>query len=148
MSNSARKNRTVGEIVNLMSVDIQRFQDITTFIMLFWSAPLQVSLSIYFLWRLLGIAVIAGLFILIALVPLNSWLSVKMRNYQVWRASLMAVTSACLGGADEVQGRARQNDVRNTERHEGAKALCLGREHAESGTWLLSLTKPYFGTWL
>lgn len=73
----------MGEIVNLMSVDIQRLQDITTFIMLFWSAPLQVSLSIYFLYRLLGVAVVAGLFILIALVPVNSWLSVKMRNYQV-----------------------------------------------------------------
>uniref|UniRef100_A0A915BDK8 ABC-type glutathione-S-conjugate transporter n=1 Tax=Parascaris univalens TaxID=6257 RepID=A0A915BDK8_PARUN len=83
LSNSARKNRTVGEIVNLMSVDIQRFQEMTSFIMLFWSAPLQVILSIYFLWRLLGISVIAGLFILIAMIPFNSWISVKMRNCQV-----------------------------------------------------------------
>ncbi|VDK43346.1 unnamed protein product [Anisakis simplex] len=83
LSNSARKNRTIGEIVNLMSVDIQRFQDMTSFVMLFWSAPLQVILSIYFLWRLLGISVIAGLFILIAMIPFNSWISVKMRNCQV-----------------------------------------------------------------
>uniref|UniRef100_A0A914S1R2 ABC transmembrane type-1 domain-containing protein n=1 Tax=Parascaris equorum TaxID=6256 RepID=A0A914S1R2_PAREQ len=65
-----------------MSVDIQRFQEMTSFIMLFWSAPLQVILSIYFLWRLLGISVIAGLFILIAMIPFNSWISVKMRNCQ------------------------------------------------------------------
>lgn len=45
LSNTARKSRTVGEIVNLMSVDVQRFQDIASFIMLFWSAPFQVSLS-------------------------------------------------------------------------------------------------------
>ncbi|KAK6061915.1 ABC transporter transmembrane region, partial [Cooperia oncophora] len=43
LSNNARKNRTTGEIVNLMSVDIQRLQDMTTFVMLFWSAPLQVK---------------------------------------------------------------------------------------------------------
>ncbi|KIH68441.1 hypothetical protein ANCDUO_01226 [Ancylostoma duodenale] len=43
LSNNARKNRTTGEIVNLMSVDIQRLQDMTTFVMLFWSAPLQVT---------------------------------------------------------------------------------------------------------
>ncbi|PIO54695.1 hypothetical protein TELCIR_23935, partial [Teladorsagia circumcincta] len=61
LSNNARKNRTTGEIVNLMSVDIQRLQDMTTFVMLFWSAPLQVILSIVFLWRILGVAVIAGL---------------------------------------------------------------------------------------
>jgi hypothetical protein len=42
LSNASRKDRTVGEIVNLMSVDVQRFQDITNFAMLFISAPFQV----------------------------------------------------------------------------------------------------------
>ncbi|KAK0397409.1 hypothetical protein QR680_002116 [Steinernema hermaphroditum] len=83
LSNNARKNRTVGEIVNLMSVDIQRFQDMTNFVMLFWSAPLQVILSIVFLTQLLGVAVIAGLVVLIAMVPVNSYISVKIRNCQV-----------------------------------------------------------------
>ncbi|EYC24578.1 hypothetical protein Y032_0013g1981 [Ancylostoma ceylanicum] len=83
LSNNARKNRTTGEIVNLMSVDIQRLQDMTTFVMLFWSAPLQVLLSIVFLWRILGVAVIAGLMILVAMVPFNSYISVKMRDCQV-----------------------------------------------------------------
>ena len=45
LSNASRKNRTVGEIVNLMAVDVQRFQDITTFGMLFISAPFQVALD-------------------------------------------------------------------------------------------------------
>ena len=44
LSNTARKNRTIGEIVNLMSIDVQRFQDMCSFVMLFWSAPLQVQL--------------------------------------------------------------------------------------------------------
>ncbi|CAJ0955155.1 unnamed protein product, partial [Mesorhabditis belari] len=82
LSNNARKTRTVGEIVNLMTVDIQRFQDMTTFVMLFWSAPLQVLLSIYFLWRLLGFSVLVGIIILILMVPVNSWISIKMRNCQ------------------------------------------------------------------
>ncbi|GMT36668.1 hypothetical protein PFISCL1PPCAC_27965 [Pristionchus fissidentatus] len=83
LSNTARKNRTTGEIVNLMSIDIQRLQDITTFIMLFWSAPLQVCLSIYFLWKLLGVSVVAGLVILIAMLPFNGYISVIMRKQQV-----------------------------------------------------------------
>ncbi|VDD89505.1 unnamed protein product [Enterobius vermicularis] len=83
LSNSARKNRTVGEIVNLMSVDTQRFQDMTSFVLLFGSAPLQVLLSIYFLWRLLGVAVFAGLFVLTGLIPLNALLAYKMRTAQV-----------------------------------------------------------------
>ncbi|EJW88194.1 multi drug resistance-associated protein [Wuchereria bancrofti] len=82
LSNTARKNRTVGEIVNLMSVDVQRFQDIASFIMLFWSAPFQILLAIYFLWRLLGIAVVAGLTVLFATIPLTSYISLRMKNCQ------------------------------------------------------------------
>jgi ABC-type multidrug transport system fused ATPase/permease subunit len=44
LSNASRKDRTVGEIVNLMSVDVQRFQDLTNFAMSFISAPFQVRL--------------------------------------------------------------------------------------------------------
>ena len=54
ISNSAKKESTVGEIVNLMSVDAQRFMDITTYINMLWSAPMQIILAIYFLWNLLG----------------------------------------------------------------------------------------------
>ncbi|CCD69453.1 ABC-type glutathione-S-conjugate transporter [Caenorhabditis elegans] len=83
LSNEARKGKTTGAIVNLMSVDIQRIQDMTTFIMLFWSAPLQILLSLYFLWKLLGVSVLAGFVILILLIPFNSFISVKMRNCQM-----------------------------------------------------------------
>lgn len=54
MSNSARKESTVGEIVNLMAVDAQRFMDLTTYLNMLWSAPLQIGLAIYFLYDILG----------------------------------------------------------------------------------------------
>ena len=54
MSSSARKESTVGEIVNLMSVDAQRFMDLTTYINMLWSAPLQIGLAIYLLYQILG----------------------------------------------------------------------------------------------
>lgn len=40
-------------MVNLMSVDAQRFMDVSPFINLLWSAPLQVILAIYFLWQVI-----------------------------------------------------------------------------------------------
>lgn len=61
MSNSARKESTVGEIVNLMAVDAQRFMDLTAYINMLWSAPLQIALALYFLWELLGPSVLAGM---------------------------------------------------------------------------------------
>jgi ATP-binding cassette subfamily C (CFTR/MRP) protein 1 len=54
MSNTARKESTVGEIVNLMSVDAQRFMDLTAYLNMIWSAPLQIALALYFLWDTLG----------------------------------------------------------------------------------------------
>lgn len=51
ITNSVKRESTVGEMVNLMSVDAQRFMDVSPFINLLWSAPLQVILAIYFLWQ-------------------------------------------------------------------------------------------------
>lgn len=62
MSNSSRKESTVGEIVNLMAVDAQRFMDLTAYINMLWSAPLQIGLALYFLWDILGPSVLAGEF--------------------------------------------------------------------------------------
>ena len=41
----------MGEIVNLMSSDAQHFMDLTPFLNLLWSGPLQIILAIYFLWQ-------------------------------------------------------------------------------------------------
>uniref|UniRef100_A0A8C3D2D7 Multidrug resistance-associated protein 1 n=1 Tax=Cairina moschata TaxID=8855 RepID=A0A8C3D2D7_CAIMO len=72
ITNSARKTSTVGEIVNLMSVDAQRFMDLATYINMIWSAPLQVILALYLLWRNLGPSVLAGVAVMILLVPINA----------------------------------------------------------------------------
>jgi ATP-binding cassette subfamily C (CFTR/MRP) protein 1 len=36
MTGAARKESTVGEIVNLMSVDVQRFMDLTPYLHMLW----------------------------------------------------------------------------------------------------------------
>lgn len=71
ISNNARKESTVGEIVNLMAVDAQRFGDVGNTINILWSAPLQIGLSTYFLWQELGPSVLAGFVVLLLLFPTN-----------------------------------------------------------------------------
>lgn len=83
VSNDARKESTVGETVNLMSADAQRFNDVTNFIHLLWSCPLQIALSIVFLWLELGPSVLAGLAVMVLMVPINGILAAKARNFQV-----------------------------------------------------------------
>ncbi|XP_041812547.1 multidrug resistance-associated protein 1 isoform X2 [Chelmon rostratus] len=83
ISSAARRTSTVGEIVNLMSVDAQRFMDLITYINMIWSAPLQVVLALYFLWQNLGPSVLAGVAVMVLLVPVNAVIAMKTKTYQV-----------------------------------------------------------------
>ncbi|XP_068440085.1 ATP-binding cassette sub-family C member 3 isoform X1 [Clinocottus analis] len=83
ITNAAKRSSTVGEIVNLMSVDAQRFMDLTTFLNLLWSAPIQIMLALYFLWQNLGPSVLAGVAVMIMLIPFNAVIAMKTRAYQV-----------------------------------------------------------------
>ncbi|NWS94623.1 MRP3 protein, partial [Mionectes macconnelli] len=83
ITNSAKRSSTVGEIVNLMSVDAQRFMDLMTFLNMLWSAPLQIFLALYFLWQALGPSVLAGVAVMVLLIPFNSAIAIKTRAFQV-----------------------------------------------------------------
>ncbi|XP_006182975.2 LOW QUALITY PROTEIN: canalicular multispecific organic anion transporter 1 [Camelus ferus] len=83
LSNRARKQYTVGEAVNLMSVDAQKLMDVTSFIHLLWSNLLQIVLSVYFLWAELGPSVLAGVGVMVLLIPVNGVLATKNRAIQV-----------------------------------------------------------------
>lgn len=48
-----------------------------------WSAPAQIGLAFFFLWRLLGPATLSGLAVMILMIPLNALLVRKSRAYQV-----------------------------------------------------------------
>ncbi|XP_076266254.1 multidrug resistance-associated protein 1-like isoform X1 [Rhynchophorus ferrugineus] len=83
ISNKARKERTAGEIVNLMAVDAQKFMDLTAYLNMIWSAPLQICLSMYFLWQELGPSVLAGLAVMIILIPVNGFIANKSKVLQI-----------------------------------------------------------------
>ncbi|XDA88144.1 hypothetical protein R6Z07M_017814 [Ovis aries] len=83
LSNRARKQYTVGETVNLMSVDAQKLMDVTNFIHLLWSNVLQIALAIYFLWAELGPSVLAGVGVMVILIPINGVLATRNRAIQV-----------------------------------------------------------------
>ena len=83
LTSSSRRESTVGEIVNLMSVDAQRFMDIMTYLNMVWSGPLQITVSMVLLWQLLGPSVLAGLGVMILLIPANIFVASKMKTFQV-----------------------------------------------------------------
>ncbi|XP_076819731.1 multidrug resistance-associated protein 1-like isoform X1 [Clavelina lepadiformis] len=82
LSSGARKDSTAGEIVNLMSVDAQRFMDLMPYINCLWSAPFEILLAVIFLWKTMGPSVMAGVGLMILLVPINGLLANKMLKLQ------------------------------------------------------------------
>ncbi|XP_069135571.1 multidrug resistance-associated protein 1-like isoform X2 [Argopecten irradians] len=84
MSSETQKGTTLGETVNLMSVDCQRIQDTFNYLWSLFTVPLQVTIGIYLLWTYveLGPSCLAGLAVLMLMVPLNSFVAVKQRKFQ------------------------------------------------------------------
>ncbi|KAL7855415.1 hypothetical protein AOLI_G00190190 [Acnodon oligacanthus] len=82
LSNDARKESTIGQMVTLISADAQRFNEVTNFIHLLWSCPVQIALALSFLWIELGPSVLAGLLVMVLMVPINGLLAIKSKSFQ------------------------------------------------------------------
>lgn len=83
LSNKARRNHTIGDIVNLISNDTKNIADLPPNIISVISAVLQVLLSLYFLWKILGIAVFSGLIVMVLMIPISSYISSKLKTLQI-----------------------------------------------------------------
>jgi len=80
ISAAAKKESTMGEVVNLMSVDVQRFMDLLPYANILWSALLQIGLCTYFIYEELGWPAFVGVAILFLSMPLNGVLATLMRK--------------------------------------------------------------------
>ena len=74
---------TVGETTNLMSIDTQKFMDLMLYLNMIWASPLQIALAVYFLWDILGPSALAGLAVMVLMIPLNGIVATKMKKYQI-----------------------------------------------------------------
>ncbi|XP_042250798.1 multidrug resistance-associated protein 1-like isoform X4 [Thunnus maccoyii] len=79
MSSAARRQCTVGEIINLVSADTQKLMDFVVYFNSVWVAPGEIALCFFFLWKLLGPSALAGIAVVILLFPLNGFIA-KMRS--------------------------------------------------------------------
>ena len=62
-----------------MAIDAQRFMDVCNYIHMLWSAPVQIALSLYFLYQEMGSAIFAGFGVMLLLIPVNTWIAGKER---------------------------------------------------------------------
>ncbi|KAJ7320468.1 hypothetical protein JRQ81_019979 [Phrynocephalus forsythii] len=80
LSSFSRQKYTTGEIVNLMSADIQQLMEATLNLNLLWSAPFQILLTVIFLWQELGSSVLGGISVLLLVLPINTFFAAKVKQ--------------------------------------------------------------------
>lgn len=72
LSRGASNRTASGQVVNLLSNDVSRFDTIGTFLHYIWIMPIQGGLVTYLIWQSVGIAVLAGVFLItIQTIPLQ-----------------------------------------------------------------------------
>lgn len=82
LSSQSRQNHTSGEIINYMSVDIQRITDLMWYANVIWMLPIQVSLAIYVLHNSLGLGAFSGLAATVILMACNIPITRTQRRFQ------------------------------------------------------------------
>lgn len=76
LSKSAQGKTAAGQVVNLLSNDVNRFDFVTQYLHFVWITPIQTIVVTYFIWKAVGwSAVIGVLAIFLQTVPVQSYLS-------------------------------------------------------------------------
>ncbi|CAM6082693.1 unnamed protein product [Calypogeia fissa] len=88
LSLKARQGRGVGEITNIMSSDLQRLVDLAYYIQQGLIIPMEVIVAVVILFKVVGVAMLAGLGSLLFVLFVNSLIVRRMRTF---RANLLAM---------------------------------------------------------
>ena len=78
----SKKQPTVGEMTNLISVNAQTVCDLLQYLNLLWASPLQITISVAMLYSYLGISAFVGISVLILCVPINIVIANKIKKSQ------------------------------------------------------------------
>ncbi|KAJ1997059.1 hypothetical protein GGI06_006599, partial [Coemansia sp. S85] len=82
LSNETRQEYTTGSISTLFSVDVERIGSVVDFAHFVWSGPLQIVLVAVLLYNTLGWSIFVGIVIMLISIPLNGWITTRMRRLQ------------------------------------------------------------------
>ncbi|NXB08516.1 MRP1 protein, partial [Cnemophilus loriae] len=80
LANSSRQQYTTGQIVNLMSADTRQLLELAINMNVLWSAPFQIIMAVVFLWKELGPSVLAGVALLLLVIPINALIAARVRR--------------------------------------------------------------------
>ncbi|KAB0372887.1 hypothetical protein FD755_015640, partial [Muntiacus reevesi] len=99
LSSSAMGKTTTGQIINLLSNDVNRFDQVTMFLHYLWVGPLQAVAVTALLWMEIGISCLAGMAVLIILLLLQSCIG---NSFSSLRSETAALTDDRIRTMSEV----------------------------------------------
>jgi ABC-type multidrug transport system fused ATPase/permease subunit len=89
-----------GTIINLMSIDSFKVSEISAYLHFLWaSVPVQIILAVVLVYRILGKSSLAGVCIMVFVMPLNLFIA---RSFQRAQKKIMASTDARIHSTNEV----------------------------------------------
>uniref|UniRef100_A0A8D0AY21 Multidrug resistance-associated protein 4 n=1 Tax=Sander lucioperca TaxID=283035 RepID=A0A8D0AY21_SANLU len=99
LSSSAMGKTTTGQIVNLLSNDVNKFDDVTIFLHFLWVGPLQAAAVVGLLWAEIGPSCLAGMVILMFLMPTQTMFG---RLFSKFRSKTAVLTDERIRTMNEV----------------------------------------------
>ncbi|XP_056895808.1 ATP-binding cassette sub-family C member 4-like isoform X2 [Takifugu flavidus] len=99
LNSRAFAQTTTGQIVNLLSNDVNRFDEVTLYLHFLWISPLQVATVIILLLYVIGPSCLAGMSVLFILMPVQT---VFGRLFSTLRAETAVLTDDRIRTMNEV----------------------------------------------
>lgn len=84
LSKTALGETTVGQVVNLISNDVNRFDTVVIFLNYLWMGPLQTILVTYFLWQEIGVSSLIGVAILLMVIPVQGLYKIYIHKSSIY----------------------------------------------------------------
>ena len=84
-SSTSTPSNLVGRIHNFISTDLGNIGDGRDFLFVIWYCPLQVTICVWFLYSILGMASVLGMAVLVISVPLPSLVGAMVNRVQTER---------------------------------------------------------------
>ncbi|KAF2788588.1 P-loop containing nucleoside triphosphate hydrolase protein [Melanomma pulvis-pyrius CBS 109.77] len=96
---------TTGAIINLMAVDAFKVSEVSAYLHFLWAnTPVQVTLAVFLLYQILGYSSIAGIGMMVILLPINLWVA---RQFGIIQKLVLAATDARIHTTNEVLSNIR-----------------------------------------
>ncbi|XP_032125549.1 multidrug resistance-associated protein 6 isoform X2 [Sapajus apella] len=82
LSSGSRKASAVGDVVNLVSVDVQRVTESVLYLNGLWLPLVWIVVCFVYLWQLLGPSALMAIAVFLSLLPLNFFITKKRNHHQ------------------------------------------------------------------